>query len=90
MAGQGQPRGGESERERESRRILKGIAGEAEVSGTSFVDRMAQRTRDHLNAADADPSDRIDYIGTRIGRVLGPVIAIALVVWFVLFLVQGG
>ncbi len=90
MAGRGHPGGQDNEREREARRILKGIAGETEVSGTSFASRMARRAHDHMTAADADPADRIDYIGTRIGRVLGPAIAVALVVWFVLFLVRGG
>ena len=90
MAGPGKTDREESEHERESRRILKGIASETAVSGNSFVNRMAKRTQDHMNAADTDQSDRIEYIGTRIGRVLGPVIAIALVVWFVIFIVRGG
>jgi hypothetical protein len=90
MAGPGNADQGDSERERESRRILKGIAGETEVSGNSFVDRMAKRTHDHMAATDADPSDRIEYWGTRIGRILGPVLAIGLVIWFVIYLVRGG
>ncbi|KRA00021.1 hypothetical protein ASD64_00045 [Mesorhizobium sp. Root157] len=90
MAGPGKADRGDSERERESRRILKDIASETEVSGNSFVNRMAKRTHDHMTAADADTSDRMDYLGTRIGRILGPVLAIGLVIWFVLFIVQGG
>lgn len=80
----------EEERAREAGRILKGIASETAVSGNSFINRAVKRTHDHMNAADTDKSDRIEYIGTRIGRVLGPVIAVGLVVWFVVFIVRGG
>ena len=73
----------ESEGERESRLILKGIAGETEPGHASFATRAARRAQDHLTAADADPADRIETWGTRIGRVLGMVIMIGLAVWLV-------
>jgi len=80
----------DSERERESRRILSGIARETEPGGASFIARTAKGAHDHLTAADADPADRIEYWGTRIGRVLGLVLAVAMLIWLVLFVVQAG
>ena len=75
--------------ERESRRILDRVAREAE-SGSPVVDRVARRARDHVTAADADPDDRIEYWGTRIGRIARLVIAVGLIVWLVIFVVRGG
>jgi hypothetical protein len=73
----------------ESRRILQQIAGEAEPGGGSFIGRTAKTARDHVSAADADRSDPIEYWGTRVGRVLGLVLAVALMVWLVVFLMRG-
>lgn len=69
------------QQERESRRILKSVAGESDSSGTSLAGRTAKRVGDHLSAADTDPEDRIETWGTRIGRVLGMAIMIGLAIW---------
>ncbi|TDR30782.1 hypothetical protein DES43_14011 [Aquamicrobium defluvii] len=69
------------QQERESRRILKSVSGETDPSGTSLAGRTAKRVGAHLSAADADPEDRIETWGTRIGRVLGMAIMIGLAVW---------
>ena len=63
--------GNHDDGERESRRILERIGREDQSSGVSFIARTAQNVRDHVTAADADKSDRIEYWGTRIGRSLG-------------------
>ena len=46
--------------------------------------------RDHVNATDADQSDRIEYWGTRIGRSLGLVVVVAMMIWLVLYLANRG
>mgnify|MGYP001057860187 CR=1 FL=1 len=80
----------DSDGEKESRRILDRIARESEGGGTSYVSRKAGEMRDHLGAADVDKADRIEHIGTRIGRTLGFVLTIGLILWLVNFLVRGG
>ena len=75
--------------EAESQRILRRLAAESEPGGT-FVARMTDRARDHLSAADVDSSDHIEQIGTRIGRWLAAAITVAVLVGFVLFLMQRG
>lgn len=75
--------------EAESQRILRRLAQENEPSGT-FVARMTNRARDHMTAADIDASDRIEQLGTRIGRWLAAGITVAVLVGFVLFLMQRG
>jgi hypothetical protein len=74
----------------ESRRILARLAGEADTGGASFIVRQAKGVKNHITAADADRSDPIEYWGTRIGRVLGLAVAVALMVWLVIFLTRGG
>ena len=75
----------------ESRRILDRIARESEGGGTSYHGAQDRRgMRDHLAAADADQSDPIEHIGTRIGRILGFVLTIGLLLWLIQFLVRGG
>ncbi len=80
----------DSDGEKESRRILDRIARESEGGGTAYVARKAGKVRDHLTAADVDQSDPIEHMGTRIGRVLGFVLTIGLILWLVNFLVRGG
>ncbi|QIA21260.1 MAG: hypothetical protein EOS23_27930 [Mesorhizobium sp.] len=72
----------------ESRRIIERVARETDPGGTSFMARTAKGARDHVTAADAYQSDPIEYWGTRIGRVLGLVVAIGLLIWLVLFISQ--
>lgn len=79
----------ESDRDIESRRILDRVAREADSSASPLVSRTARRTKDHLMAADADPADPIEYWGTRIGRAIGLVVTIGLIVWLVIFVVRG-
>ena len=73
----------------ETRRIIERVARETDPGGTSFVARTAKGARDHVTAADADRSDPIEIWGTRIGRALGLVLAVGLLIWLVLFVTQG-
>jgi len=77
----------DGDREAESRRILQRIAQESDPGGT-FATRMTNRARTHLTAADVDPSDRIEQLGTRIGRWLAAAVTVAVLVGFVMFLIQ--
>lgn len=76
--------------ETESRRILDRIDKESATGGQGFLARRADRARDHLTGADVDPDDRIEIWGTRIGRGLGLIITIVLVLWLVVYIMGGG
>jgi len=80
----------ESLSERESKRILERVSREAESGARSTVDHAVQRARDHVSDADVDQRDPIEYWGTRIGRVLGIVVAVGLIVWLTILVVKGG
>lgn len=74
--------------EQESRRILGRIAQESDPG--TVTARLANRARNHMAAADVDASDRIEQLGTRIGRAMALLITIAVLAWAVYFLIQGG
>jgi hypothetical protein len=80
----------DEERARESRRILERMRSESESGGVSFLARTSQSVRDHVTASDADGSDRLEYWGTRIGRSLGLIVVVAMMVWLVLYLAGRG
>jgi hypothetical protein len=71
----------------ESRRILERIDQE---TGSDFVSRTGRRLGDHLTAADVDQKDRIEVLGSRIGRTLGFLITVGIIVWLVWYLFGGG
>lgn len=73
----------------ESRRILDRVSREAEAGGRSAIDRAANRARDHLSAKDVDRGDWAEYWGTRIGRTIGAVFLVGMIVWLVLYLAKG-
>lgn len=80
---------GRQDSDREARRILERIARETDPAGTSFVARTTKGVRDHVSAADADRTDPIEVWGTRIGRILGLLVALGLMIWLVLFVTRG-
>ncbi|MEP9387452.1 hypothetical protein [Mesorhizobium sp. KR9-304] len=80
----------DSQRKAESRRILERVSQEAESGGRSVVERAARRAHDHVTAADVDEDDWAEYWGTRIGRTLGALLLIGVIVWLVLYLARGG
>lgn len=73
----------------ESRRILERVSREADSGAMSVVARVARKTRNHVTAGDADADDRIEQIGTRIGRVLGLLLCAGLLLWLLIFLLRG-
>ncbi len=78
-----------NERETESKRIIERVARESDSSGGLFASAI-RRTRDHVTAADTDPSDAAEYWGTRIGRTLGAIITVVLIIGLIVVIVQGG
>jgi hypothetical protein len=78
----------DSDGKTESRRILDRVSREAE-SGGSFISRTAKHARDHMAAEDADKGDWAEYWGTRIGRGLGIVLLVCLLIWLILFVMRG-
>jgi len=75
------------DRSAESRRILDRIASETDYSG--FAGRAALRTRNHLEAKDADQSDWAELWGTRIGRTVGAAVTVAVIAWAISLLLAG-
>ncbi len=73
---------------RESRRILERIEHENVSMGGNWFLRTAQRARGHFSGADTEKDDPIELWGTRIGRAIGFVIFVALVIVFVRAVVQ--
>jgi len=57
-------------RKAESARILKGVERDSESIGASSTRRVAERTRDHFMAKDADSTDPAEVWGRRVGRGL--------------------
>lgn len=76
------------ERRLESQRILERVSREAGGGAMSAVSRAARRARDHVAASDADADDRIEQIGTRIGRMLGLILCAGLMLWLLIFLLR--
>ena len=74
----------------ESRRILDRVARESAADGASFMVRSTNRVRDHLNASDGDPDDRIETIGTRIGRTIGFLSTLAIIGGLICSILGGG
>ncbi|MFU0507189.1 hypothetical protein [Pseudaminobacter sp. NGMCC 1.201702] len=79
----------DKDRSAESRRILERVRLEADSGGGSLISRGMRRARNHMTASDADPEDRIEYWGTRIGRILGLIICIGLLAWLLMFVLRG-
>ena len=76
--------------ERESRRILDRVSREAGSGMPTFLSDASQRLRDHVAAVNATQGDPIEYWGTRVGRGLGFVISLVLIVGLLIYLFQGG
>lgn len=73
----------DAERRAESEAILKRLREETDIQVGGTTARMLSNTRGHFSADDADPNDRIEVIGTRIGRALGLVGFVVLLFLFV-------
>ncbi len=67
----------------EALRDLERLTAQGEVVGTSAMVRAAKKAGDHLKGADARQDDPIEVWGTRIGRGLGAVFFVFLVIYLV-------
>ncbi|WP_274627359.1 hypothetical protein [Arvimicrobium flavum] len=72
----------------ESKRILDRVS--REVDSSSLLMRASDRVRRHVTAKDGEAEDAIERWGMRIGRGLGLILVVAVVIWLVLFLIRGG
>ncbi|RLL73562.1 hypothetical protein D8666_15485 [Ochrobactrum soli] len=88
QAGIGEGAGGPGrERQEEARRILERLERE-QTGAEGIVRRGFARTATHLAAGDTPENDRIELWATRIGRTLGLLITLAIIVWLVFYLMQ--
>lgn len=75
----GRPAQDSDRRREQALRDLDRVQEQSETIGSSALKRSAERARDHVMGADADPDDRIEVWGRRIGRSAGLLFALALV-----------
>jgi hypothetical protein len=88
QAGIGEDAGGPGrERQEEARRILDRLERE-QIGADGLVRRGFARTANHVAAGDAPENDRIEIWATRIGRTLGLLITLAIIVWLLIYLMQ--
>ncbi|MFD2239206.1 hypothetical protein [Aureimonas populi] len=70
-------------RKREADAILTRLRQETEPQIGASTERMVLRAGEHFSARDVDQSDRIEVVGTRIGRLAGLAGFLVLAVMFV-------
>jgi hypothetical protein len=81
----------EQARRAEARRILGSVDDEMQAGGLggAVKDRFGTTIAGHFSARDADPADRIEVIGRRIGRGLSLILCIGLIVYLARMLAAG-
>lgn len=67
-------------RQQEAEAILRRVRQETEPQTGAAAESMARGLRRHFWAGDADPADRMEVVGTRIGRLAGLVAVIGLAI----------
>lgn len=66
----------------ESRRILQRLSQQSDGAAMSnAVRRSLDHARDHMAASDIDETDWVELWGTRIGRSIGLVLLVGLLIW---------
>lgn len=75
-------------RQAESEEILARIKSETGSGARGLITRSFHRSREHLQASELDGEDRIEVWATRIGRILGLMIMLAMMVWLVIYILQ--
>lgn len=78
----------DEERAREAKRVLDRVSRESETIATSSLARVARQATDHISGADADQDDKVELWGKRVGRSLGIVAAIVLLVMLINWLLR--
>ena len=73
----------DKEQKREAQRVLNRVARESEQVGTSSMARTADKVRDHFLAEEAPRDDKVEIWGKRIGRGLGAIVFIGLVIYLI-------
>lgn len=69
-----------TDNEVEAKRILERVAQESETVGTSSAKRVAERVKGHITAQDADENEWAELWGKRIGRALGAIFVVVLII----------
>ena len=75
-------------KERQAKEVLERVHRDSEVIGQSSLVRAANKARDHLAGADADPNDPAEVWGRRVGRGLSVIAVIVLLIWLVNWLTR--
>jgi|FEC22Drversion2_1045045.scaffolds.fasta_scaffold00474_31 hypothetical protein len=75
------PRSDAEDRRARALEEIEHAAAGSEVFGTGAFVRQARRASAHFSGADADPADRIEVWGRRVGRSLS-MIALVGLVWY--------
>ncbi|MGB7432528.1 MAG: hypothetical protein WA921_08690 [Ahrensia sp.] len=78
----------DEERARESQRVLERVSRESETIATSSLARVAKQATDHISGADADQDDKAELWGKRVGRSMGIVAAVVLLVMLINWLLR--
>jgi len=73
----------EAARRREAETILRRVSQETDPQIGAGANRLLGNVRAHLSAVDADPEDRMEVLGTRIGRILGLIAFLVMAAWLV-------
>lgn len=71
---------GDDVRAREAAAILRRVRQETDPQIGAGSGRLLTHTLDHLAARDADGGDRMEVMGTRIGRLLGLAVFVVLAI----------
>lgn len=68
-------------REEEARKTLERVAVDSEQLGRSTLARTVDRARAHMAADEANPDDRAEIWGRRVGRALSAIAFVVLAIW---------
>ncbi len=71
------------EKAKQAQQELTRLADEGDNIGRSSTAHMAKKFADRMNAKDINPDDGIELWGTRIGRILGLIVFIALAIYLI-------
>ena len=75
-------------RRREAETILRRVQQETDPQIGAGANRLLTNVRAHLSAVDADPDDRMEVLGTQIGRILGLAAFVVMAAWLVIHFLQ--
>ncbi len=72
------------DRVEEAKQALKRVSAESETVGSSSLARFAEKSRAHFSADDANQNDSVELWGSRIGRGLGLIFFIGLIIYLLI------